>query len=160
MSSTNRRFIVAYILLVGAPLAALVGVLKVGRNLTAPLSIDGVWTVSADTSNRATDPCGKAASSLLDSPIIVSQSGKSLEITFREGSNSAVPAELDGTAIKASLRTSGCTNDQFVNLVASVDSKSISRTLTGSLTVANCASCAPLQFHAVRESKSQSGAAR
>lgn len=160
MSSTNRRFIVAYILLVGAPLAALVGVLKVGRNLSAPVSIDGVWKVQVDTTNSAPDPCGQAASSLLDSPIVVSQSGRSLEITFKGASNAAVPGELDGTAIKTSLRTSECTNDQFVNLVAFVDPKSVPRTLTGSLAVANCASCSPLQFHAVRETKSQSGAAR
>jgi hypothetical protein len=159
MSSTSRRFIVAYVLLVCGPLAALIGVLKVGRTLTAPLSIDGVWTVDVNPSTPPADPCDQAASVLFDSPLVVSQSGKHLEITFKGASQGAVPAELDGTDLRASLRPSGCASAQVVKLVASVDPKSQPRALTGSLAVSNCASCAPLEFRAVRQTKSPSGAA-
>jgi hypothetical protein len=159
MRSTNRRFVVAYILLVGVPLAALAGVLKVGRSLAAPLSIDGVWKVDGNANAPAADPCAQAISSLLDSPIIVSQSGRSLEITFKGASNATVPGELEGREIKASLRTSsGCANGQFVMLAASIDPTLEPRALTGTLAVANCGSCAPLQFRAVRQPKGQSGA--
>src|SRR5208283_757233 len=43
MSRTNRNFVFAYTFLVILPLAGLAGILKTGRNLTAPVSIDGVW---------------------------------------------------------------------------------------------------------------------
>jgi len=158
MSSTNRRFLVAYVLLVCGPLAALIGVLKVGRSLTAPLSIDGVWKVDVIPGTPPADPCDQAVSVLLDSPIVVSQSGKLLEITFKGASHGAVPAELEGRDLRASLRPSGCTSTQLVKLVASVDPQSEPRALTGSLAVTNCASCAPLQFRAVRQPKSPSGA--
>jgi hypothetical protein len=160
MWSTNRRFIVAYVLLVCGPLAALAGVLKVGRSLTAPPSIDGVWKVDVNPGTPAADPCDQAVSALLDSPIVVSQSGKHLEITFKGASHGAVPAELEGRDFRASLRPSACTSAQLVKLVASVDLKSEPRALTGSLAVTNCASCAPLEFRAVRQPRSQSGAAR
>src|SRR5277367_6917005 len=39
MSPANRRFVVAYILLVGVPLLGLIGVLRVGRKLTAPVAV-------------------------------------------------------------------------------------------------------------------------
>jgi len=158
MSSTNRRFLVAYVLLVCGPLAALIGVLKVGRSLTAPLSMDGVWKVDVIPGTPPADPCDQAVSVLLDSPIVVSQSGKHLEITFKGVSHAVVRGELDGREIKASLELSGCTNAQF-KLMASVEAKSEPRALTGSLAPTNCASCAPLEFRAVRQPKSQNGAA-
>ena len=48
MPHTNRNFVVAYILLVGLAVARLRGVLKSGRSLTAPISVDGTWKVEAD----------------------------------------------------------------------------------------------------------------
>lgn len=158
MASTNRRFIVAYILLVGLPLAALAGVLKVGRRLSAPLYIDGIWKIDIRANSPSNDPCSQSVSSLLDSPIVVSQSGKSLEIMFQGASNAAVPGELDGTEITAMLPTSGCPNGQLVSLVASIDPASDPRALTGSLAVTNCPSCSPVLFRAVQQPKSQSGA--
>jgi len=159
MSSTNRNFIIAYILLVGLPLAGLAGVLRNGRNLTAPISIDGVWKVEVRASRPATQPCDKVVSSLLTSSLVVSQSGKSLELTLNGASQTTVPGELDASNIKASLETtSGCANDQPVTVMASVE-KTEPKTLTGSLSVANCASCAPVEFRAVRQPRNPGGGA-
>ena len=159
MSSTNRNFIIAYILLVGLPLAGLAGVLRTGRNLTAPISIDGAWKVEVNgKSSPATQPCEKAISSLLTSSFVVSQSGKSLQLTLHGASKTAVPGELEGTNIKASLGpVSGCPKDQPVTVTASVDLKTEPKTLTGSLSVANCASCTPLEFRAVRQPRQGGG---
>jgi len=151
MSSTNRRFVVAYILLVGLPLAGLAGVLKTGRHLTAPISIDGKWKVEAAASHP-TNPCDQAIASLLSYNLIVSQSGRSLELTLGAGSKSS--GQLDGTKLSASFATAACPDDQPVTLMASIDGKSDPKTLTATLT---CASCSPLEFHAVRQPKAQSG---
>ena len=48
MSPTNRNFVMAYIVLVGLPLLGLVGVLRNGRALSAPVSVEGRWTFQAD----------------------------------------------------------------------------------------------------------------
>lgn len=158
MSSTNRRFIIAYILLVGLPLAGLAGVLRAGRHLAAPISIDGTWKVEANANPAAAEPCDRAISSLLSSSLVVSQSGKSLELTLNGASKTIVPGELEGRDLKASLGSrSGCPSDQPVVLMASIDPKTEPKSLTGSLSLASCASCAPLEFHAVRQPKAQSG---
>lgn len=159
MSSTNRRFISAYLLLVGLPLAALAGVLKVGRTLTAPISIDGAWKVEVNANLPASDPCDKAVASLLGSSIVVSQSGKSLELTF-DGATK-VAGKLEGTGITASVNApSGCQSDQTSTLRAFVGTKSGAKVLAGSLSISDCPSCTPIEFRAVRQPKSQSGAAR
>lgn len=159
MSSTNRRFIVAYVVLVGIPLAALAGVLKIGRGLTAPISIDGTWKTEAKAV-PASQPCNQAISSLLDSPLVISQSGKTLELSLKTGAAKiTVPGALEGTKIEASLGSAaGCPADQLVTLVASVNPKAEPRSLTGSLSVTNCAACA-VEFRAVRQPKTQSGGA-
>ena len=157
MSSTNRRFVVAYILLVGLPLAGLAGVLRTGRHLTAPISIDGTWKLDI-AAGHATTPCDQAIASLLSSNLIVSQSGRSLELTLGGGNKIEFPGQLDGAKVAASLAPiSGCSDDQPVTLVASVDANSEPRSLAGTLSVENCTSCARQEFHAVRQPKAQRG---
>lgn len=158
MSSRNGRFIVAYILLVGLPLAGLAGVLRVGRHLKAPISIDGTWKVDVSTNYAATQSCDRAIDSLLSSSLVVSQSGKILELTLNGTSKTIVSGELEGRNLKASLGTrGGCPPDQPVTLIASVDPTTEPKSLTGTLSLANCVSCSPLEFRAVRQPKTQSG---
>ena len=161
MSSTNRRFIIAYIVLVGLPLAGLASVLRSGRSLKAPLSIAGVWKVEAGADTPAAQPCDQAISSLLHSSLTVSQSGRSVELTFNGTAKITANGSLDGKTLKASLAPAGgCPSDQPVRLVASVDPQSEPKSLSGSLSVADCAACVPVQFHAVKQPKPQSGAGR
>ena len=57
MQNTSRNFVVAYIVLVGLPLAGLAGVLRSGRNLAAPMSVDGSWKVEADATRLTNLSC-------------------------------------------------------------------------------------------------------
>jgi hypothetical protein len=158
MSSTNGRFIVAYILLVGLPLAGLAGVLRAGRHLKAPIAIDGTWKIETTAKVAATQPCDQAIASLLTSSLVVSQSGQTLELTLNGVSRTTVAGELDGSNLKASIGSrTGCPADQPVTLVASVDPKTEPKSLTGSFSVANCASCSPLEFRAARQPRAPSG---
>jgi hypothetical protein len=157
MSNTNRNFIIAYILLVGLPILGLVGVLKRGRSLTAPISVDGVWQVQADPVQVAALPCGKTLAYTPDTALAISQSGRNFTLTLVNGPKSSGSGVLDGTALKASVVPSaawseeaGCGNGRELSLVATVDPKSDPRSLAGMLSVSNCPSCAPVKFHAVR----------
>jgi Kef-type K+ transport system membrane component KefB len=49
MSRAGRNFVVAYILLVGLPLLALVGVLRRGRAVTAPVATNAAWKAPGDS---------------------------------------------------------------------------------------------------------------
>jgi hypothetical protein len=162
VASTNRKFVVAYIVLVGLPLLGLAGVLKSGRNLTAPISIDGTWKIEADLTSIGSRSCANALSSVLSSPLTISQSGLKLVVSSAKAKTVSL-ATIDGTKINASLvpsADSGCGSDQTLTLVADVNRNASPRTLTGQLTASDCSSCAPIEIHATKQPKPQAGGGR
>jgi hypothetical protein len=157
-SHTNRNFILAYILLVGLPIVGLLGVLRSGRKLTPPISVDGLWHLQADPDRLASLPCGNALASSPDTALAISQSGKNFTLTLANGPKSTSSGELDGTALKASIAPSpewsaqaGCGSDRELALVATVDPKSEPRSLSGTLSVNNCSSCGAVEIRAVKQ---------
>ncbi|HLZ41760.1 MAG TPA: hypothetical protein VKQ11_12405 [Candidatus Sulfotelmatobacter sp.] len=155
MSRTNRNFVIAYVVLVGLPLAGLAGVLRAGRSLAAPISVDGTWKVEADTSRVGPAPCSQAITALSNSSLLISQSGKSLILTFSDGPRSVSAGVLNGRTMSAPLMLepssgSGCMAAQAMTLVAAVDEQAEPRTLSGSFSLNDCPSCGPITFRAVR----------
>ncbi len=162
MPHTSRNFVIAYILLVGIPLLCLAGVLKAGRSISAPVSVDGTWKIEADTSSLAGRPCGNGLLAVSGSSVVISQSGKGLVVTSNNPAKTPGSGLIEGTNVTASFQTStlasaGCNSDSRVIITAAVNPKSEPRTLSGSLTASDCASCGTLQFHAWRQPKAQSG---
>jgi len=190
MSSARRNFIVAYVLLVLVPLVGLAGVLRAGRGLKAPISVEGVWKIdsAAGTASEkqvseesGSAPCGLSDAALSNSSLLISQSGKSLQLTFgleqsNPGQNSfaqtsfapsnAAPRNhaqavalgvLDGETLQANISFSDgaakadCGNAQPLALTAKIDPNSEPRSLSGMLRVEGCESCALVPFHAVRQ---------
>ena len=158
MSRTNRNFLIAYAVLVVLPIAGLFGVLKHGRSLGAPISVDGVWRLDADLSQIAALPCGSSLASTQYSAVTISQSGKNFTLSLNSGPKATASGVVEGTTIKASVLPSaawasqaGCGSDHVLTLIATVDPKSEPRTLAGLLTVSECSSCAPVELRAVRE---------
>lgn len=158
MSRTNRNFVVAYILLVGLPLLGLAGILRNGRHLTAPISVDGTWKIEAN-GNAGSNPSCTAASTFLSSPFVIGQSGRNLIVTF--GKNKAT---ANGTLDNKSFNTSIPAGEEGsasqcgpAILTAAVNPTVEPRSMNGQLSFPGCPSCAPLEFHAVRQSKSPSG---
>jgi hypothetical protein len=160
MSRTSRKFVVAYILLVGLPLLALAGVLRSGRSLSAPLSVDGTWKIDVDAKSIASNPCTAA---LLSTPLAISQSGKSLVVSVGESKTES--GTIEGTTLTAAFAPgadpvpAGCNSDQSLTLTAVVNPKAQPRSLAGSLSVVGCESCAPVEFRAVRQPRPQGGGA-
>jgi hypothetical protein len=144
--------------LVVLPIAGLFGVLKHGRSLAAPISVDGVWRLDADLSQIAALPCGSSLASTQYSAVTISQSGKNFTLSLNNGPKATASGVVEGTTIKASVLPSaawasqaGCGSDHVLTLIATVDPKSEPRTLAGLLTVSECSSCAPVELRAVRE---------
>lgn len=162
MSHTNRNFVIAYILLVGLPLLALAGVLRSGRNLNAPFSVDGTWKVDAAAARASAEPCAAFLSSASNSPLSISQSGTSLVIGL---GGRTTTGTLNGKTIKAQFAGAGSSNptecgDRSLTLTATLDPLAKPRTLSGRLSVEGCASCAPLEFRAVKQPRPAGGATR
>jgi hypothetical protein len=155
MAHTNRNFVIAYILLVGLPLLGLAGVLRSGRKLIAPFSVDGAWKLDAGAIRPAGAPCGDFLSSVSNSPVSISQSGTSLVIGL---AGKTTTGALTGKTITAQFagtdnpNASDC-SDRSLALTATLDQLIEPRTLSGKLSVEGCASCLPVEFRAVRQPK-------
>jgi len=146
-------------------LLGLVGVLRSGRSLTAPFSVDGAWKVESVANRLPASACNNFFSSVSNAPLSISQSGKTLVVTL-SGTKTAA-GTLDGETIKAQFPgadrdredksgTAAC-GDSALTLTATLDPLAEPRTLTGTLSVEGCSSCAPLEFRAVRQSRSRGG---
>ncbi len=146
--------------LVGLPLLCLAGVLKSGRNLIAPISIDGTWKIEADLVSVGNRSCANAVSSILTSPLVISQSGPNLVVSSAKA-KTASAGTINGINVKASLVPAdvACSSDQTLTLVAVVNPKADPRSLSGQLTASDCVPCAPIAFHATKQPKPQAAGA-
>lgn len=154
----NRNFILAYILLVALPIVGLLAVLKSGRALKAPVSVDGVWRLQVDPASLATLPCGKTLADNPEAALSISQSGRNFTLNLANGPKSASSGVIEGTTVNASIAPSpessaqaGCAVDQSLTLVATVDPKANPRTLSGQISASHCPSCSAIEFQAVRQ---------
>jgi len=155
--SSNGNFLIAYSLLVALPVVGLLGILRGGRRLTAPLSVAGKWELQADTIRLAALPCGSALTSINDRAITIVQSGKNLRAEIADPTKLIGAGAIEGTTLSLSFQpeTAGanaavCANDRPVTLVANVDPKAEPRSFVGALSVKGCASCTQVEIHAVR----------
>jgi hypothetical protein len=153
-----RNFMIAYAVLVAFPVAGLLGVLRHGRALTAPISVDGVWRLQADADQLAKLPCGKTLASGANPTFTISQSGTNFALEFTHELKTETSGTISGTALQATLSPSGvesgdaqCSADHRLVLAATVDPKVEPRSLVGSLAVSDCPSCALVPLHAIRE---------
>jgi hypothetical protein len=149
ISRTNRNFVIAYVLLVGVPLLGLAGVLKAGHALTAPISVDGTWTLQTDTATL----CGWT----LQNPVLtISQSGRDLVVGLNNGLNAAGTGTLAGATMDAALplpatAADHCGSDATLALRAAIDSKAEPKTMLGTISVNGCASCPDVSYRALRQ---------
>jgi hypothetical protein len=161
ISSANRDFIVAYILLVGLPLLGLAGVLRSGRGLSAPISVDGVWKFGMESADLPAGKCSKSVASLQDSLVTISQSGKGLTLSLDNGSRSTGSGVIEGTTLNAAIplpETSanelGCGTESALTLTATIDPKAEPRSMLGTISVDGCPSCSSVQYRAARQNRS------
>jgi hypothetical protein len=146
---------------VGLPLLGLVAVLKSGRGLAAPYSVDGAWKIDSSVDRSSASACGNLLSSITSAPLSISQSGKTLVVTLSGGTKTTA-GTLEGKALKAQFVAAGNSGtadcgDGGLTLTATLDPQAEPRVLRGTLAVAGCASCVPLEFRAVRQPKSPGG---
>jgi len=160
MSAKNRRFLIAYVSLVVLPVAGLLGVLKSGRTLMAPSSVGGVWKLRINPAQLTAMPCGRSLASTPEPVMTISQSGQRFTLEFADGPRATASGLIEGATLSASLRPlqpwsneSGCGNDRVLTMAGTVDPAAVPRTVAGTLSVSDCPSCTPVEFHAVREAR-------
>jgi hypothetical protein len=165
MSRTNRNFVFAYAFLVVLPLVGLAGILKSGRHLAAPVSIDGVWNVRVDSAQLDSLPC-KGLAVISGQTIAISQSGTSFVLSFPGALKVTGSGTLDGTALEASViqppespSEGSCSSGSQLSLLATVRNAH-PRSMAGTLSVANCPTCPSVAFLAERQAPAASKGGR
>jgi len=130
--------VVAYILMVGVPILALLGILDVGRGITAPPSIGGDWNLEFD----AASICASGLAKVRQPALNISQSGTEALVTVNDGRAAAFPVTIDGNTLRSQTVT------------ATITGKPGQRVLDGKLDIAGCG---PVAFHAVRRPPAKKG---
>lgn len=156
MSRTNKKLIIAYVCFVVLPLLGLAGILNYGRRLSAPISVDGVWHFATGPNGKAGLPCVREDAIIHDGSVTISQSGKVLTFIVGGEPKLAAMGSIEGNTITAtsaarSPQRAGCGNDRLVTLRAIVARGPAPQSLVGVLNLKDCPSCAPVEFHAVRQ---------
>jgi hypothetical protein len=141
------------------PLLALAGILRSGRALVAPASVDGAWKMDAANQFSAS-PCADFLSSVAKAPVSISQSGQTLVVSLNTGKSGT--GTLDGKILKAQFPgvanpTAADCSDHGLALTATLDPTADPRILSGTLSLEGCAACLPLEFHAVRQPRAAAG---
>jgi hypothetical protein len=156
VTHSNRNFVLAYVLLVALPLFGLAGVLRSGRKLSAPMSVGGVWKMSANQDQLAGLACGKFLQAQ-NAPFTISQSGRAFTLNSPSSALSATTGAIEGNTINATLvpsavaaKEDGC-GEHSLSLTAVVDTKASPRSLQGTLQVQDCPGCAAVGFHGIRD---------
>jgi hypothetical protein len=140
-------------------LLALVGILRSGRSLNAPFSVDGAWKINAGAVQTSTALCADFLSSVSNSPVSISQSGTSLVIglggktTTGTIAGKTIKAQFAGTVNPSASDCKG----RSLTLTATLDPLTEPRTLSGRLSVEGCDSCAPVEFRAVKQPRPAGG---
>jgi len=144
------RPVLWYLAFVGVPILALIGILRIGANLTAPQAVHGQYALMADSSGGT--PCVSALSRAPQ--LTVRQSGTRLDIRFGDvtlkgevvgDSLTAVTPIRDGSP----LRTS-CQASDSLRLAATRAAGDTLQRLVGTFLFDECATCGSLPFQATR----------
>lgn len=153
MKHSNRNFVLAYLLLVLLPVMGLVGVLRSGRNLTAPAAIGGVWKLQVNNDPAANLPCGRLLAAQ-DAAFAISQSGQAFTLNLANSAMASGSGVIDGTTVKAVLTPAAGSDaacGHTLDLSATIDAKVNARSMQGNVAFDQCPGCGAIAFHALRE---------
>jgi len=160
---SKRTMLVAYASLVGIPLLGLIGIVHGGRRLRAPLSVGGNWNLRADFTPWAGKTCGNLLSVTRQPAFSISQSGTILVLALNNAQATAFRGTIQGTELTAGAEDpsaggdAACDPEEAIHLNAVVKKTGAQATLTGTLKLNSCATCAPVAFEAVRQASAKKG---
>jgi hypothetical protein len=158
------KIILTYIFLVGMPLLAVLGILRRGARLTPPITVRGVWVVTADSTPWHGTGCSPNWTRDQQQLLTIAQAGRDLTIAFNNPETVVLFGTIQGSALEAASPdasndavlvpspVAACAETRLLRFQASVAGRGKSQTLSGSLGWGNCAYCARISFSAVRQS--------
>jgi hypothetical protein len=151
------RTVATYVFLVGLPVLGVLLILRLGQNLTPPVSVGGSWQIEPATQITGEAGCSTVWESLEQLTLTISQSGPNFVLTVDTNPPVSLAGVITDTFLTA---TADQTGDQFsapvTHLEATLDRQVEPDRLSGSLSVSGCSTTLP--FTALRQSTSLAGA--
>jgi hypothetical protein len=145
----RSRIVLGYIFLVGFPVLLMLGTLHLGKSLTAPLSVGGLWSLTMEPGAHLSG-CDELLPKGSELTAELSQSGTTVAVTLNNGQRTVVNSTLASsrlTGASAPLRLTGC-QSKALAMEADVVSASGGRALAGRFALAGCPSCGSIPFRA------------
>ena len=148
------RPVLWYVVLVGVPVVAMLGILRLGERLVAPRAAHGQYSVVFDSTGS-----GHCLSALVvdqETRLNIAQSGPKLDVTF--GALELI-GTIDGDSVYAAaptkdnvlLRAASCLTVDTVSVSAALPAKGATDThLVGSFLFPGCTTCPSVPFRAAR----------
>jgi hypothetical protein len=127
------RSIFLYPLLVGTAIAGIIGLLRIGERLTAPVSIGGAWSLALDPTAASDQACRELSTGFNQRIMTVSQSGLYLRVTF----DNPEPIVLAGEIHELLLTAASQVSDE-IQVQARVDRQADPDRLLGTITSKQC----------------------
>ena len=156
LPSGGMRPLLSYILFIGLPLGGLLGVLRYGQRLGAPMAVHGAYAV------QPMAPAGRACQTYLlrgsDSTMTVLQSGRQLTLRLGPASDVTLDGTLSGSDVSltgviqpgSTPRQSGCQVGDTIRLTGHVARGAEVKRLDALLSFSACTECTPVAFVAER----------
>jgi hypothetical protein len=142
---------IIYILLVGAPLLGLLGILRAGERIVPPHHVGGEWVVEPAFAAALRAACPDLVFPAAGPRLDVSQSGTRAVLTLNDTAGAVLDARLDGVALSSTTRRgSAACGGRGLRLEVTLSPDPQSPRLDGAATVPGCRSCAPVPFRAAR----------
>ena len=150
------RSIFWYVVFVGVPVLALLGILRLGEGLLAPRAVHGEYAFDVDSSG--TIRCVMPPAGGADTRMIISQSGTRLELKLMGEKPVTFRGMLAGDTIRAAAARTCLTADSSA-MSATVQRTESETQIVGELELLGCSTCPRVPFRARRiPTKPQQGA--
>jgi len=153
------RSVFLYLFLVGVPVLAISGVLRVGQRLQSPIFVGGTWIVERPWNTDHDSSCGHSLINSDRTVLTISQSGSRLLLTLNDENKTTFAGEIrDGTITATMARLASDTSidaqgvsGASIRLHARFERDSGADRLLGALTFHVCPTSTVMSFIAQRQ---------
>ena len=153
------KIILLYVTLVGVLLVVLLGILRIGEKLNAPINVSGKWEINDDFVKIISESCTPLTFHKEKPRLIVEQSGIYLKAKFNDENKTEMSGKLENNKMVFSQiiqanRDSAKTCGNSLNAELSVNviqSETDQDELSGEWHTPNCTTCGQIKFSAVKD---------
>jgi hypothetical protein len=141
--------VLLYLILVGIPVLAVLGILQLGRGLTAPIAVAGTWNIEKNSPLTTVSTCGALPISSDKPALTIIQAGSHLQLRFNDKDSTTLTGELHEQTI--STTTTPSQSQPAIRLEAGVNRQPEPDSMQGVLTFTQCPSQPAVTFTAMHQ---------